>query len=262
MIILVGISINELAEEKFIKKAIDSTENFAKSEQKELTYLNEVDKMLHGKNTNIEDKINYELNGSTDYAKSYVIKLSSNESVKGIKYVWSKAAENVTESEITNNYVGEITTENNLTGQYYLWTIYENESGEKKIQRSNVFYFDNTLPKEAEITCEEKVSIEKGSIEINVKQVDEASGVNADASKWVLNTTASKIGIDESLYTGGQFKSDTETITVNNATVGEFYLHVLTVDKAANKIETVSSKISFYDPDADRFVAQNAPYDL
>ena len=59
-----------------------------------------------------------------------------------------------------------------------------------------------------------------------------------------MNESATEIGItDTSAYTGS-FSTNPETITLSSNSTGTYYLHVLTVDNAGNKTETVSSAIT------------------
>ena len=101
----------------------------------------------------------------------------------------------------------------------------------------------------------EKISIDKlayecgtsttttGSVTATVTLKDNESGVNAISSRWIYNTTSGAIGENESSYTGGSFSSG-QTITLKATTAGTYYLHVLTVDNAGNKKETISSAVT------------------
>ena len=83
----------------------------------------------------------------------------------------------------------------------------------------------------------------KGGITATVTLTDSESGVNTTASRWIYNTTSGAIGENESSYTGGSFSSG-QTITLKATTAGTYYLHVLTVDNAGNKKETISSAVT------------------
>ena len=76
-----------------------------------------------------------------------------------------------------------------------------------------------------------------------VVQTDNESGINISQTKWVLNKEAGNIGTESSSYTGGTFTKTPETITIPTTAGGTYYLHVLTVDNAGNKKETISEKI-------------------
>ena len=84
-----------------------------------------------------------------------------------------------------------------------------------------------------------------------IVQTDAESGLNITECRYVLNTISDEIGTDASLYTGGAFNGNIEDITLDTQelhltmdTAGTFYLHILTVDNAGNKKETISGAIT------------------
>ena len=85
------------------------------------------------------------------------------------------------------------------------------------------------------------------SMTATVTQTDDDTGVNLAQSKYVFNTTSTKIGTDESLYTGGNFTKTPENIIINATDEGVYYLHVLTVDNSGNKEETISEPMPVID---------------
>ena len=103
---------------------------------------------------------------------------------------------------------------------------------------------DNVAPQNATINFSEIEIGEGESITATVTQNDKESGIDITKCKWVYNEEATAIGTDEDSYTGGTFSSTPQTITLNLGTVGTYYLHVLSVDKVGNMIETVSSPVS------------------
>ena len=84
-----------------------------------------------------------------------------------------------------------------------------------------------------------------GSITATVTFTDNESGLNITGSKWVYNKNAGAIGENAGSY-ANSFKNNNnpQTITLNSGTAGTYYLHVLTVDNAGNKIETISDAIT------------------
>ena len=88
----------------------------------------------------------------------------------------------------------------------------------------------------AEVTTE-------GSITATVTQRDSESGINIGSCRWVYNTTAGNIGINASSYTE-TFTSATQNLTLKSATVGTYYLHVLSADNAGNLKETIKGPIT------------------
>ena len=69
------------------------------------------------------------------------------------------------------------------------------------------------------------------------------SGVNLAGSKWVYTQSDTPIGEDETKFTGGSFKENPEELKTKITPAGTYYLHILTVDNAGNKIETVKGPI-------------------
>lgn len=96
--------------------------------------------------------MSYEPNGSSNWQKSYSVKLSvddASDPVTSIKYKWLTDIAGITEGNFTdaescNN--GETVEKGELTGTYYLWTMITTESGKTNVNRSNAFYFDNEGP--------------------------------------------------------------------------------------------------------------------
>lgn len=76
----------------------------------------------------------------------------------------------------------------------------------------------------------------------SVELKDNQSGVNISECKWIYNTNPEDIGTDLSDYSE-EFKNDTEDLTLKATTIGDYYLHILTVDNVGNKKETKSNKI-------------------
>ena len=77
-----------------------------------------------------------------------------------------------------------------------------------------------------------------------VTHTDNYSGMSLDSSRFVLNTSQSKIGTESSSYTGGTFSSNVQNITLNPNSVAGWYLHVLSVDNAGNAKETIKGPIT------------------
>ena len=84
-----------------------------------------------------------------------------------------------------------------------------------------------------------------GSITATVTFTDNESGLNIIGSKWDYNTNAGEMGEEVGSYQNSFTNDDNpQTITLSTTTAGTYYLHVLTVDNAGNKIETISSPIT------------------
>ena len=108
---------------------------------------------------------------------------------------------------------------------------------------ANLNIQDLTNPNEATITLSKQTISVGETITANVSQSDNESGIDITRCKWIYNQTSTKLGEDETKYTG-KFTSASETISLTTTNPGDYYLHVLTVDKAGNKTEKVSKKIT------------------
>ena len=110
---------------------------------------------------------------------------------------------------------------------------------EKKVE-------DTTAPENANIEINPANVIVGESVTATVTHVDSGIGVDVENSKWVLTESAEPIGISDgevSKYTE-KFTANPETVTLDSSNAGTYYLHVLTVDKAGNKTETISNAIT------------------
>ena len=142
---------------------------------------------------------------------------------------WTREASGVKEKTITGLVNGDI----------IYARLYDGTSSGKY---ANIEVMDNIDPTATIKLSETAVEIGK-PLTAEVAQTDNESGININQTKWVLNTEAGNIGTEASKYTGGTFTKTSETITIPTTTGGTYYLHVLTVDNAGNKKETISGKI-------------------
>ena len=108
---------------------------------------------------------------------------------------------------------------------------------------TNISIQDLINPNEATITLSKQTINVGETITASVSQSDNESGIDISRCKWIYNQTSTKLGEDEASYTG-KFTSASETISLTITNPGDYYLHVLTVDKAGNKKEKVSEKIT------------------
>ena len=125
-------------------------------------------------------------------------------------------------------------------GQIVYGRLFDGTNGSKT---ANIDVQDEIAPQQATISLSGTSTNTEGSITATVTLTDNESGVNTTASKWIYNTTSGAIGENESSYTGGSFSSG-QTIQLKSTTAGTYYLHVLTVDNAGNKKETISSAVT------------------
>ena len=133
-------------------------------------------------------------------------------------------------AKITNLELGSIVTAR-------LW------DGTNGGNTTNLNIQDLTNPNEATITLSKQTINVGETVTANVSQSDNESGIDILRCKWIYNQTSTKLGEDETKYTG-KFTSENETISLTATNPGDYYLHVLTVDKAGNKTEKVSEKVT------------------
>ena len=113
-------------------------------------------------------------------------------------------------------------------------------------EHSSVSITDNIAPTKATIAPNITSLLIGETLTATVTHTDNESGVDITNSKWVMTTSAAEIGTAEgniSQYTGN-FTTNGETLTLNSSVSGTYYLHVLTVDNAGNRTETVSEAIT------------------
>ena len=118
--------------------------------------------------------------------------------------------------------------------------------GEQASNPQNKKIEDATAPEKANIEVNPTSVLVGEDLTATVTHVDSGIGVDIENSKWVMTANADQIGTsdeDISKYTE-KFTASPETIALDSSTAGTYYLHVLTVDKAGNKTETVSEAIT------------------
>ena len=166
--------------------------------------------------------------------------------------VWSNGTASITlstSSGLTIQYQkgginGSWTTGTNVTGLHHRDTVFARlTDGKNYGGEASITILDAVAPQDAEIRLSGTSTNTEGSITATVTLKDNESGVNATASKWVYNTNSGNIGTNESSY-NNNFSSNGQTITLKATTAGTYYLHVLTVDNAGNKKETISNVIT------------------
>ena len=106
----------------------------------------------------------------------------------------------------------------------------------------NVSNIDKVAPNEAEIVFSSNTVTIGENVTATIKQSDGLSGIDIENCKYTFTTDNSSIGIDdESKYTETFENGSEGSLTLNCAKAGTYYLHILSVDFAGNKLETISS---------------------
>ena len=166
--------------------------------------------------------------------------------------VWSNGTASITlstSSGLTIQYQkggisGSWTTGTNVTGLHHRDTVFARlTDGRNYGGEASITILDTVAPQAATINLSGTSTTTAGSVTAKVTLKDNESGVNTTASKWVYNTNAGNIGTNESSY-NNNFSSNGQTIQLKATTSGTYYLHVLTVDNAGNKKETISSAVT------------------
>ena len=165
----------------------------------------------------------------------------------------SSSALNSSEAKYTIQYQVNGTTENrwytinngeSVENLYHGDKVYARlTDGEKVSQAQEKQVLDTKAPAKAVVELSKESLTAGDTLTAKVTHIDNESGVDLSQSKWIMNQTASEIGTEAENYTG-TFSSNEETLTLDSKTTGEYYLHILTVDKGGNKIETISNKIT------------------
>ncbi len=108
----------------------------------------------------------------------------------------------------------------------------------------NITNIDKEIPNDATISFSPNEILEGETITATVSQSDNLSGVDIEKCKWILTTSNSPIGTEDiSQYSEGEFNKEIEDkIILSGKKEGTYYLHVLTIDKAGNMKETISSQ--------------------
>ena len=166
--------------------------------------------------------------------------------------VWSDGTASITlstSSGLTIQYQkggisGSWTTGTNVTGLHHRDTVFARlTDGRNYGGEASITILDTVAPQAATINLSGTSTTTAGSVTAKVTLKDNESGVNTTASKWVYNTNAGNIGTNESSY-NNNFSSNGQTIQLKATTAGTYYLHVLTVDNAGNKKETISNAVT------------------
>ena len=166
--------------------------------------------------------------------------------------VWSGGTASITLSTSTGLTIqyqkggisGSWTTGTNVTGLHHRDTVFARlTDGKNYGGEASITILDTVIPQDSTISLSGTSTTTTGSVTATVTLKDNESGVNATASKWTYNTNSGNIGTNESSY-NNNFSSNGQTITLKATTAGTYYLHVLTVDNAGNKKETISNAVT------------------
>ena len=192
-------------------------------------------------------------NGTTKPIKMANIEVTATDNlsgIKSIKYLWSIESEDVGENDITNVLEeGNTIATPEVTGEYYLWVLVEDNVGNKNKLRSNIFILDNTEP---EIKISQNGTTETiKSANTEVTAADNLSGVSS--TKFLWSTKSENVAENEII----NVLEEGNTITTPKVT-GEYYLWVLVEDNVGNKA-IVRSNAFILDNTAPTLEIENIP---
>ena len=128
------------------------------------------------------------------------------------------------------------------TGKLYdIKIVAKNENGSKYVSRK-IATGDDIAPQEPTVTFSATTVEANKEMTATVTLKDNESGIDLSRSKWIFNQTSTAIGTVESSY-ANTFTSETETIKMTPTAAGNWYLHILSTDKAGNVIETIKGAV-------------------
>ena len=86
------------------------------------------------------------------------------------------------------------------------------------------------------------------SISVTVSHSDDKSGINLSSCKWIYNTTSTMLGVDNAVWNSASGFTEGQPINLVATAPDKYYLHVLSVDRAGNKTETMSNEVTVNQP--------------
>lgn len=179
------------------------------------------------------------------YTSSVVVKITEGtDGQSGVQKVTYSLSGATTQDETTITSGDTITISNNGTTRITAYT-YDNANNRSEENSLDVKK-DDTEPEIASI--EFSGSATQTSLPITLKakvtHSEEISGIEINSCRYVLNTSDESLGTDANSYTGGNFNSNEEEITIQPSLATDWYLHVLTIDGAGNPRETIKGPIT------------------
>lgn len=201
--------------------------------------------------TELVPSVIYTPNGSSQWKKEYNIKLTINgdtNELKSIKYQWTNTTVEPAKSTFTNIVENNGIIENTLTGKYYLWTLVEDNNGYTRIEKSDIFYFDNTGPT-AQITTEWLEENEQKRLKISVNNIgDEHSGMdNGWVNLYVTPANGTKQEKRVNLTNGeGSIiidGLDQETLTKIDMSVNDYVGNVTKIERSVGRFFIVKGGV-------------------
>ena len=206
----------------------------------------EVADMAGNKGTMTKDITTAKIADGGDGTESGAIVASSPSWSNGVASLNLSTSTGLTIQYQKNSTAGTWATGTSVTGLAHNDTVYARlTDGTNYGGHASIVIKDSKVPQAATITLSSREVSTAESITATVTLKDNESGVNVTSSKYIYNTTSGNIGTTSTTWnSASSFSSNGQTITLKVATTGIYYLHVLTVDNAGNKTETISSSVT------------------
>lgn len=132
-----------------------------------------------------------------------------------------------------------------ITGLTHNSTIYVALNDETTTTNATITILDKKVPQEATIILGKNV--ENGYVDsATVTHTDNESGIKISSCKWSFNQISTLMGTNPNDYTN-YFTSNAQKIALSkgdSTSTKRWYLHVLSVDVAENKIETIIGPVN------------------
>ena len=144
-----------------------------------------------------------------------------------IKTAWTAYSEEITGLEHGDIVEGRIKYGEIATEGDYIYNVEDDENPNAAEGVNNI--------------GEERVAPNE-EIAVTISQSDDQSGIDLSKCRWVYNTTSTMIGVDSTVWNTAKSFSEGNGIKLVATSEGTYYLHVLSVDRAGNKTETMMNK--------------------
>ncbi len=158
------------------------------------------------------------------------------------KYQWTQSTDRPDKESFEKTFTNrQQITQNEGTGDnWYLWALVETTNGNEIIERSKVFYLDNTMP----TTDAPTLQCDMSSITATLKQSDIDSGVKESTIKYRIK--------ESSIDTWQEWVQDSENSHKFDGLkrCTQYDVQTEVEDEAGNKIESVIAKVTTSDIEA------------
>jgi len=245
--ILVAVTIITLEHWQMIKYAVEGTEKYTKEQMREEEEVKKLENTVEGALENIK---NGNTGGEISKPKSKIKVVCNIEEKTAIIYSedteeyqiewqingeeedkWNKEEKGIKEVKVTG-----------LEMRDYI-SVRLTKGG--NIKEAKKCYLDQEKPQLASVKLNKlspTSSIIGPAVKATVTQIDNESGIDINKCKWIYSKKETEIGTEEEKYTG-KFDNSEERIETEIKEDGRYYLHVLSIDNAGNKTETISEPI-------------------